>query len=60
MNFPEPDIYVPYGSIDAYRQAEGWNLFAHRLREYPALPPFFYLPTRNWTNLDQKTFWEKR
>lgn len=60
LNYPEPDIYVPYGSIDAYRQAEGWSLFAHRLREYPSLPPFFYLPTRNWTNLDQKTFWEKR
>ena len=59
MNFPEPDIYVPYGSIDAYRQAEGWSFFAHRLREYPARPQAFYRPTPTWTNLDQSSFWEK-
>ena len=59
MNFPEPDIYVPYGSIDAYRQAEGWSFFAHRLREYPARPSSFFLAKPNWTNLDQATFFEK-
>ncbi|MBR1410877.1 MAG: leucine-rich repeat domain-containing protein [Prevotella sp.] len=38
MGFTEPtNIYVPYGSLEAYRKAEGWALFADRLREYPAL-----------------------
>lgn len=59
MNFPEPDIYVPYGSIDAYRQAEGWSFFAHRLREYPARPSSFFVAKPNWTNLDQATIFEK-
>ena len=58
--FPEPEIYVPYGSVEAYRQAEGWSLFAHRIHEYPALPiqhvsPFIY-QTDKWTNLDQYLF----
>lgn len=59
LNYPEPDIYVPYGSIDAYRQAEGWSFFAHRLREYPARPSSFFLAKPNWTNLDQAAFFEK-
>ena len=33
-------IYVPYGSIDAYRHAYGWEDYADNFREYPAeIPP---------------------
>lgn len=46
MGFPEPKIYVPIGSIQAYAEAEGWKLFAHRLREYPATKQFEPI----WTN----------
>ena len=35
-----PDIYVPYGSIDTYRKAYGWSLYAERFVEYPARPTF--------------------
>lgn len=41
MGFPEPEIYVPLGSTALYQQAEGWHLFAHRLREYPAPRPAY-------------------
>jgi hypothetical protein len=40
LGFPEPEIYVPYGSLESYSKAEGWSFFAHRLREYPALSSF--------------------
>ena len=33
-NYPDPEIYVPVGSLDAYRQAEGWSEFADHIREY--------------------------
>ena len=35
-----PTIYVPYGSIDAYRKAYGWSLYAKNMVEYPARPTF--------------------
>ena len=60
---PHPEIYIPYGSLDAYSKAEGWELFSHRLREYPARPApvsvdfTSYFVT--WTNLDQSSFQEK-
>ncbi len=31
---PHLDIYVPAGSADAYRQAEGWSEFADYIHEY--------------------------
>lgn len=35
-----PNIYVPYGSIEAYRKAYGWSLYAERFVEYPSRPSF--------------------
>ncbi len=35
-----PTIYVPYGSIEAYRKAYGWSLYAERFVEYPSRPSF--------------------
>lgn len=35
---PDPEIYVPIGSSEAYKQADGWRQFAHRIREYPVAP----------------------
>ena len=29
-------VYVPYGSLDAYRHAYGWEKVADNIREYPA------------------------
>ena len=29
-------IYVPYGSLEAYRHAYGWEDLADNIREYPA------------------------
>lgn len=57
-----PEIYVPYGTIDDYCQAEGWNEAVRYYREYPALPsPVLadftrYITKR--TNLDQFGFME--
>ena len=31
---PEPEIYVPVGSAEAYRKAEGWSAFADHIHEY--------------------------
>ncbi len=55
---PEPEIYVPYGSLQAYCQAEGWSFFAHRIREYPASVPSYSFSMPTWTNLDQVTFFD--
>ena len=35
---PDPIIYVPYGSLDAYRHAEGWSYYASTIVEYPSVP----------------------
>lgn len=63
LEHPHPEIYIPYGSLGAYSKAEGWNLFVHRLHEYPARPaPISVDFTRyysTWTNLDQVSFLEK-
>lgn len=40
MGFPNPEIYVPIGSLEAYKQADGWRQFAHRIREYPVAPHY--------------------
>ena len=32
--YPEPEIYVPAGSADAYRKAEGWREYADHIHEY--------------------------
>ena len=29
-------VYVPYGSLEAYRHAYGWEDVAENIREYPA------------------------
>ena len=34
----DPIIYVPYGSLEAYREAEGWSYYAESIVEYPAPP----------------------
>lgn len=34
---PGPIIHVPYGSLDAYRQAEGWDYYAQTIIEYPSI-----------------------
>ena len=34
---PDPIIYVPYGSLDAYRQAEGWDYYADTIIEFPSI-----------------------
>ena len=53
--FTEPEIYVPFGSSDAYRQAEGWSLFAHRLHEYPApATPYYYNTSQFYESLTKK------
>jgi hypothetical protein len=57
-----PEIYVPYGTIDDYCQAEGWNGAVGYYREYPALPSpvsadFAHYITKR-TNLDQFGFME--
>ena len=31
-------IHVPIGSLQAYRQAEGWSYYATRMQEFPAPP----------------------
>ena len=55
-----PEIYIPYGSTEAYCHAEGWKLLTHRLHEFPAKPApvsidfSYYFKT--WTNLDQLSF----
>ena len=36
--YPNPDVYVPIGSLEAYAKADGWNRLAHLMREYPAAP----------------------
>ena len=36
--YPNPDVYVPIGSLEAYAKADGWNRLAHLMREYPAVP----------------------
>ena len=42
---PDPIIYVPYGSLDAYRHAEGWSYYASTIVEYPAPPaPPYIIP----------------
>lgn len=44
---PEPTIYVPYGSLEAYQQAEGWSYHASTIIEFPARPvstPFYIIP----------------
>ena len=33
---PAPEIFVPIGAGDAYRQAEGWREFASHIHEYEA------------------------
>ena len=35
-----PTIYVPYGSIETYRKAYGWSLYAKNMVEYPSRPSF--------------------
>lgn len=35
-----PTIYVPYGSIETYRKAYGWSLYAKKMVEYPSRPSF--------------------
>ena len=55
-----PEIYIPYGSTEAYCHAEGWKLLTHRLHEFPAKPApvsidFSYF-FKTWTNLDQLSF----
>ena len=32
--YPGPEIFVPVGSADAYRKAEGWKYFADHIHEY--------------------------
>lgn len=32
--YPDPEIFVPVGSADAYRKAEGWKFFADHIHEY--------------------------
>ena len=54
------EIYIPYGSTEAYCHAEGWELASKLLREFPAKPApitidFSYF-FKTWTNLDQFNF----